>query len=154
MTRAWKNKENQIHFPLFCVTSCPVATSMAVNTVPDALWKDTVIDLRPSAWTCCAELSDLPLSDLLVSRIFLFWVSNTDDGSCRRTNRFESHKKVNLHKEVRIKWRTELVHDLLVGHLALFGSLSVGGLRRDLAVRRRHGGREGVDDRRSSVYLK
>lgn len=38
-------------------------------------------------WTCCAKLSDLPLSDLLVSCIFLFWISNTDDGSCRRTSR-------------------------------------------------------------------
>lgn len=72
----------------------------------------------------------------------------------RTEDRFESHKKVNLHKELHIKRRTELVHDLLVGHLALFGSLSVGGLRRDLAVRRRHGGREGVNDRWSSVYLK
>lgn len=31
---------------LFCVTSCPVATSMAVNTVPEALRTETMINLH------------------------------------------------------------------------------------------------------------
>lgn len=37
--------------------------------------------------TCCEKLRDLPLSNLLVSCIFLFWISNTDYSSCWRTHR-------------------------------------------------------------------